>query len=483
MSIALLTPASAPPISASHEEGVFVMSTLNVSRLIEEQNSELLPSKPENRTLTMPDLAVLCAGMVVNIVGLVIPAEVYLAGGVSGDAVLFSALLGFLLVTALITLTGDIGTRYGVPFTVFIRDCLGKKGALLGSAFRAVVCMTWTGVIFYFGSMAINTLMETWLGVSAFWAVFAIFAGLQLWNASRNVKSMSRFGWLAMPALALALITLVAWVLKTQQITLAEAIAAAPRPGGGFALHTAIAVFAGGWLSEALNGSDLSRRLIQGDAMQGSGFLARNRRMLMGFFIGFVGTGVLLSGAGIVTCAVTNTTDPVGMIKTAFADSPLVLSASCLIIVAAQWSTNTAANIFPATLILLNAAPRLSFAGATWVIGLVSCSIMPIVLTFNLAYVQMVFSAMLAPLLAVMLVHYYGILKGRLNVGRLYDGSLPDWNRQGVAALALGLAAGFMFRDMAFFAAFPVSAAAYYALTRRAVSRNGDGRHSNENPL
>ena len=439
----------------------------DVNSLLTQQNIELLPSQPKDRSINTADLMILCAGMVVNVVGLVIPAEVYLAGGVSGDTVLMAAFLGFLLVTLLITLTGDIGTRYGVPFTVFIRDCFGLKGALLGSAFRAVVCMTWVGVIFYFGTMAINAILETWLGISAFWVVFVIFAGLQLWNASRNVKSMSRFGWLAIPALAIALVALVAWVLKTQNITLFAAIAVPPRPGAGFAIHTAIAIFAGGWLSEALNGSDLSRKLIQPEGAAGHSFFERNKRMIMGFILGFVGTGVILSAAGIITCAVTNTTDPVGMIKTAFATSPLILSISCLIVVAAQWSTNTAANIFPATLILLNAVPRLTFAKATWIVGIVSCAIMPIALNVNLAIVQVIFSAMLAPLLGIMLVHYYCILGCRLNVERLYDNSLPDWNKNGLISLAAGLICGFVFKDMAFFAAFPVAAITYYVLARR----------------
>lgn len=438
----------------------------SVARLLDKQNIELLPSKARDRSLTMGDLIVLCAGMVVNVVGLVIPAEVYLAGGVSGDVVLLAALLGFMLVTLLITLTGDIGTRYGVPFTVFIRDCFGKKGALLGSLCRAIVCMTWVGVIFYFGTEAINALLETWLGISAFWVVFVIFAGLQLWNASRNVKSMSRFGWMAIPALAIALIALVAWVLKTYHIGLIDAIAVSPREGNGFAIHTAIAIFAGGWLSEALNGSDLSRKLIQDDTAARLNFFQRNKRMIWGFIVGFVGTGVLLSATGIITCAVTNTTDPVGMIKTAFADSPVILSISCLIIVAAQWSTNTAANIFPATLILLNAVPRLTFAKATWIVGLISCVILPLALNINLAYVQIVFSAMLAPLLGIMLTHYYLIIRCDLDVDRLYDDTLQDWNRNGLIALAAGLVSGFVFHEMAFFAAFPISAVIYFALAR-----------------
>ncbi|MBO1928707.1 hypothetical protein J4731_02870 [Providencia rettgeri] len=66
----------------------------------------------------------LCSSMVINVVGLVIPRSSTLRGGYSPIEVLL-LVFRFLLVTVLIG--GDIGTRYGVPFTIFIRDCLGKQ--------------------------------------------------------------------------------------------------------------------------------------------------------------------------------------------------------------------------------------------------------------------------------------------------------------------------------------------------------------------
>ncbi|MES9997091.1 cytosine permease [Desulfovibrio aminophilus] len=431
------------------------------------ENPELLPSLAKDRTLSMWDIIVLCAGMVVNVVGLVIPGQVLLRGAYSPLEILIACFWGFSLVTVLIVLTGDIGTKYGLPFTVIIRDCFGKKGALVGSLCRAVVCMTWTGVLLFFGTEAINTVLQTMTGISAFWVVFAIFAALQLINASRNVKSMSRFGWVAIPILAVALVFLVAWLLQEYAVSLPTVLAASPLPGEGFPFITVVAIFSGGWLSEALNGSDLSRKIRLPEHPERMPFLKRNARLMAGFAIGFIGTGVMLSLAGLVCAYLTNSADPVGVVKAAFASKPAALIFSCVVIVMAQWSTNTAANIFPATLIFLNAFPRLSFARATWLVGLVSCCMMPWLLASYLDYVQMVFSALLAPLLGIMLVHYYVIRKGELDVDSLYDADMPDWKAPGLLSLVAGLIAGAVFHDWAFFAAFPVAAICHLLLMRR----------------
>jgi NCS1 family nucleobase:cation symporter-1 len=430
------------------------------------QNAELLPSTVADRTLGMCDIIVLCAGMVINVVGLVIPGQILLRGAYSPYEILLACFWGFSLVTVLIVLTGDIGTKYGLPFTVIIRDCFGKKGALVGSLCRALVCMTWTGVLLFFGAEAINTILETFTGFSAFWLVFAIFAVLQLINASRNVKSMSHFGWVAIPILAIALVLLIIWILNERNISLPAVMAANPLEGSGFPFITVVAIFSGGWLSEALNGSDLSRKIRLPEGAAALPFFKRNARMLIGFAVGFIGAGIALSLVGLVCAYLTNSADPVGVVRAAFEAKPAVLVFSCIVIVAAQWSTNTVANIFPATLIFLNIFPKLSFAKATWLVGLVSCLMMPWLLSSYLDYVQMIFSALLAPLLGVMLVHYYLIRRGELDVAALYSANLAAWKAPGLISLAAGLAAGGIFYDWAFFAAFPVASVCYFVLAK-----------------
>jgi NCS1 family nucleobase:cation symporter-1 len=429
---------------------------------------ELLPSTAQQRTLTTFDLAILCAAMVVNVVGLIIPTQIFFAGMLSPQAILLCALLGFSLVACLITLTGDIGTRYGVPFTLFIRDCFGLRGAIVGSLARAAVCVTWCGIITWLGASAINTILETWLGFSHFWIVFAIFAGCQIVNASRGVKSMSRFGWLAIPLLALMLCAMVLWLLKTHDITVLTVFERPPEPPtpDSFTLFGAISVFAGGWLSEALNGSDLSRKLRLAPNGPDASFFMRNRAMIIAFFTGFIISGLVLSGTGLISGVLSGHYDPVEMMKVSFREQPLILVIGCLTLVVAQWSTNTCANIFPATLVLLNLCPRLSFAAATWIVGLISILLMPWLLMAHLAWVQILFSACLAPILGIMLVHYYIILRGHVDVAALYDSEQRRWRVNGMLALAIGIISGIVFRDQAFFVAFPVASLSYGLLVR-----------------
>lgn len=438
-------------------------------------NQELLPSTAKDRTLKTKDLLILCSSMVINVVGLVIPAQVLLRGGSSPLTVLLGCFFGFLMVMVLITLTGDIGTRHGVPFTIFIRECFGKIGAIIGAICRAIVCLTWTGVILYLGTSAVNAIIESITGISLFWVVFTVYACLQLFNASRNVNSMSRFGQFAMPILAIGLISLVVWLLKTHHMTLPEVITAAPLPidenVGAFSFVTVIAIFSGGWLSEALNGSDLTRKLALPDNARNMSFFQRNKQTMIGFGLGFILTGLLLTMAGLVSAYLTKSADPVGMLKIAFADNTPVLIISCLVIVFAQWTVNTCANIFPTTLILLNFFPKLTFAKATWLVGLISVCMMPWLLMSYLDFVQMVFSAILAPILAIMIVHYYLILGCELDLKILYSDKMPDWKMPGIIALICGLIAGGIGYKYAFFAAFPVAAVIYYFLAKAAYKK------------
>lgn len=370
----------------------------NISQeLLAKANQELLPTQEKDRTLKTRDLLVLCSSMVINVVGLVIPAQVLLRGGYSPIEVLIACFFGFLLVTVLITLTGDIGTRYGVPFTIFIRDCLGKQGAKIGAICRAIVCLTWCGVILFLGTQAINAIIEIVTGVSMFWVIFITYASLQLFNASRNVDSMSKFGTLAVPILACGLVSLVAWLLQEHQISLPDIVTASPLEGTGFSFITVIAIFSGGWLSEALNGSDLTRKLKLPENSASSSFFARNKRTIFCFGLGFVGTGLLLTLA-----------------------------------------------------------------------GLISILMMPWLLLSYLDYVQMIFSAILAPILAIMLVHYYLIRKCHLNLENLYSDDIPNWRKPGITALVIGLVSGMIGYNFAFFIAFPITAIIYYLLAKKA---------------
>lgn len=434
-------------------------------------NKELLPSDEASRTLSTVDLLILCSCMVVNVVGLVIPAQVLLKGGYSPIDILAACFFGFFLVTCLIILTGDIGTKYGVPFAVIIRDCFGKQGAKIGAVCRAIVCLTWCGIQLYLATAAINAIFTILTGISAFWIIFVIYACMQLFNASRNVKSMSHFGKLAMPILAVGLISLVVWLLKSNDISLPEVLSATPLPGEGFSFITIIAIFSGGWLSEALNGSDLTRKL-KVPLNERTTYFQRNKRTLIGFGIGFVGTGLLLTIAGLVCAYLTHNYDPVAMLQETFKNNPPILIASCLTIVFAQWSVNTCANIFPTTLILLNFFPKLTFAKATWLVGVISCAMMPWLLMAYLDYVQIAFSALLAPILAIMIVHYYIVNRGQLDLTKLYSNTMPNWKKPGLIALVCGLISGCLVPEFAFFAAFPIAGVVYYFFTIRDKKSN-----------
>lgn len=70
----------------------------NISQeLLAKANQELLPTQEKDRTLKTRDLLVLCSSMVINVVGLVIPAQVLLRGGYSPIEVLIACFFRFFI--------------------------------------------------------------------------------------------------------------------------------------------------------------------------------------------------------------------------------------------------------------------------------------------------------------------------------------------------------------------------------------------------
>ena len=87
------------------------------------RNSELMPTKDSDRTLSLKDYTVLWAGMTINIVAFSLGAQYYNGGeGLSPLTLIFVVFLGYGLVTVLTAMTGDIGIKYGIPFAVYAYD-------------------------------------------------------------------------------------------------------------------------------------------------------------------------------------------------------------------------------------------------------------------------------------------------------------------------------------------------------------------------
>ncbi|PKL76998.1 MAG: nitrate reductase, partial [Candidatus Melainabacteria bacterium HGW-Melainabacteria-1] len=181
-----------------------------------------------------------------------------------------------------------------------------------------------------------------------------------------------------------------------------------------------------------------------------------------GQFMGLPTTMVLYSFIGIaVTCSAIlifpdilikedAPWDPVSLISKF--DSPLVIIFAQLMLLVATLSTNIAANVVAPANSFTNAFPRhVSFKMGGLIAGLIGIAICPWWLTGQISGFLLNYSALLGPLVAVMLADYYSVRKTRLNLVELYraDGEYSfggsGFNARAFVAFGLGVAATYSY--------------------------------------
>src|ERR671918_1473493 len=90
-------------------------------------NEDLAPTGPEQRTWTTYNIAALWIGMSIVITTYLLAAGL-MAAGMNWWQALLTISLGNVLVLVPMLLNAHAGTKYGVPFPVFVRASFGVRG-------------------------------------------------------------------------------------------------------------------------------------------------------------------------------------------------------------------------------------------------------------------------------------------------------------------------------------------------------------------
>ncbi len=83
-----------------------------------------------------------------------------IAGGMSWWQAIGTILLGNLIVLIPMLLNAHAGTRYGIPFPVFVRASFGVRGANVPAVLRALVACGWFGIQTWIGGQAIYSMPQ-----------------------------------------------------------------------------------------------------------------------------------------------------------------------------------------------------------------------------------------------------------------------------------------------------------------------------------
>lgn len=444
------------------------------------RSPELIPTVESGRTMSLADYFILWAGMTINVVAFSLGAQYYNGGdGLSAWTMVLVILVGYGIVTALTALIGDIGTLYGVPFAVYARAPFGYKGSSIAGLLRAIPALYWFGFQTWVGASALNYMMNTMFGVSNLTLMIIAFAVFQVVNAMYGLKAMAKFDWIAIPALAVLFVAIAIAIGNKYGVSIPDIMATKGK--GNMSVIYAISGIAGGWITMALNGSDLARQIKHVPDYEKKGLFARNKRALIGQFFGLMVIGVICMLIGMAAGITTGEWDLNAICVNLF-DSKFGLVLALIAVVFAQWSTNTAGNLMPPSYVLISIFPKLNFKSASIICGVIAIVMQPWKIQSSgtfLVDIQVYISTLLGPVMGILLADYFIIRKCKLNVQDLYTVGgqyqyTKGFNMSAVIALVAGFALSFISSTYAFFIGLIAAPIIYVILMKNFTQKKYD---------
>jgi NCS1 family nucleobase:cation symporter-1 len=450
-------------------------------------NSDLAPIPPEKRSWGTYNYASLWVAMSVCIPTYML-ASGLIAGGMSWIQAVLTILLGNLIVLIPMLLNAHAGTRYGIPFPVFVRASFGVRGANVPAILRALVACGWFGIQAWIGGQAVYSMLRiVWPGAANLsgsnWICFFLFWAINMIVIWRGIETIKFLEGIGAPFMLLVGLLLLFWIT---------------RKAGGFGpvLHTpskfhstsefmrffipALTGMVGFWATVALNIPDFTRYAKSQRAQMVGQALGLPAAMTL---YSFIGVAVTSASAVIFGEAIW---DPVVLLGRF--NQPLVALIALVALLLATLNTNVAANVVSPSNDFSNLRPSLiSFRTGGLITGVVGIVMMPWRLLRDFS--SYIFgwlvgcSALLGPIAGIMICDYYLVRRRQLVVADLYRrGGTYEYRRgfnpraiialvAGVAIALIGLAVPAVrwFFDYAWFVGFVVSGGMYFLLMQKQV--------------
>jgi NCS1 family nucleobase:cation symporter-1 len=450
-------------------------------------NPDLAPIPTERRTWGTYNYASLWVAMSVCIPTYML-ASGLIAGGMSWIQAVFTILLGNLIVLIPMLLNAHAGTRYGIPFPVFVRASFGVRGANVPAVLRALVACGWFGIQAWIGGQAMYSMLRiVWPGAAnvpgSNWICFFLFWALNLFVIWRGIETIKFLQGIGAPFMLAVGLLLLFWITR--------------KAGGlGPVLHTpskfhstsefvrffipALTGMVGFWATVALNIPDFTRYAKSQRAQMVGQALGLPTAMTL---YSFIGVAVTSASAVIFGEPIWDPVDLLGRFN-----QPIVALIALVALLVATLNTNVAANVVSPSNDFSNLRPSLiSFRTGGLITGVVGILMMPWKLLRDFS--SYIFgwlvgcSALLGPIAGIMICDYYVVRHRQLKVAELYRrGGAYEYrngfNPKAIAALVAGVAIALIglavpalhwLYDYAWFVGFIVSGGLYFLLMHRQV--------------
>ena len=394
------------------------------------------------------------------------------ASGIEGMSiwgVASATLFANILIAVVGSLTGDIGVEHGLSFATYLRAPFGIAGVHLPAIARGIVAACWFGINTYIGSTAINYFTLALFGIDNWFLWFLIFAAVQIVNTMLGIKAIDKFSSFAAPCIIL----ITCWMFyKVHAIAVLNNITilgyAPPSPSSSCWLITMCAN-TGMWAALAADIPNMTRSL---KAPVGErNWFKRNINNWVPQFATLPIIETFIAVIGAISYLTTGNWNPVEVIQAQAHGATLIIL--LVMVILAQWSTNTAANLVPPAMCFTNAGARwnLPYKAAVLIAGLIGVCVMPWKILDQLYTYLGYFGSFLSALAGIMICDYYVIRHRRLNVQDLYkkDGQYRyhgGINWCGIIAWILGTVAANLFSDYGYLFGFPTGFVVYLILTK-----------------
>ncbi len=371
--------------------------------------------------------------------------------------------LGSLIIFALMSLVGYAGEKTGVPYPVLARASFGVWGANLPALVRAIVACFWYGAQTAAASGAIVALLTRsdammhfqqnthWLGHSGLEVIcYVVVWALQLLIIQNGMETVRKFQdwagpavWVAMLILAIGLCVKAGGFSFTHNIPQAvllektSDVGVTGKPGSFWALMAVGATWVTYFAALYLNFCDFSRYARNKDAITKGNLWGLPVNLLLFSLV-----------AGITTIAAFQVYGEVLLhpeqISAKF-DSWFLAALAALTFAVATLGINVVANFVSPAFDFSNVFPRqISFKKGGYIAALIALVLYPFApWDGNASHFVNAIGATMGPLLGIILVDYYLVAKGALNVAALYDENGEyryegGWNINALIATAIG---------------------------------------------
>ncbi len=388
-------------------------------------NKDLAPTDPLRRTWSTYNIAALWIGMAVVITTYTL-ASGLMQQGMNWYQALITILLGNVIVLIPMILNAHAGTKYGISFPVLCRASFGVRGANVAAMLRAIVACGWFGIQTWIGGLALDALLKAawpgWANVSGSTAIaFIVFWLIQVAIILKGTEGIKVLESWSAPLLLLGGIALLVWGVRNGG-GLEAVLAGSTRLREGATpfwvlFPAALTANVGYWATLSLNIPDFTR------------YAKSQRSQVLGQALGLPGTMVLFAFIGV---AVTSATivifgraiwNPVELIT--LIGTPAVIIFGALIILAAQLTTNMAANVVSPANDFSNLSPRrISYVTGGLITAVIGILMMPwrlysdaaaYIFTWLIGY-----SSLMGALGGILIADYWIVRRQQLDVRELF---------------------------------------------------------------